>query len=186
MKRISLIFLFLLTMGQVIDAQSDTLYLWPGKVPNETEPKSSTVIDIHPNGETRVIKVTNPFLAVFLPQPDKKNHKGIIVCPGGAYTHLAVHKEGFTTAEWLTKLGFTVFVLEYRVPDNKAGALQDIQRAFRLVRFLSGKYGIDPGKIGGIGFSAGADLVARAGLTDPDKTILHRMLQTHSPAGPAV
>ena len=122
------------------------------------------------DGSIRVIEVTNPFLAVFKPDPAVKNGKAIVVCPGGAYVRLAVHKEGYTTAEWLSRLGYTVFVLHYRVPNKRDGALQDLQRALKIVRNEAKLYGIDAGKIGAIGFSAGAHLVARAGMTEPSQT----------------
>jgi acetyl esterase/lipase len=80
---------------------------------------------------------------------------------------LAVHKEGYSVAEWLTKQGYTVFVLQYRVPNKRDGALQDFQRSLRLIRHNAKKYGIDPGKVGAMGFSAGAHVVARAGMMEP-------------------
>ncbi|MBK5269670.1 MAG: alpha/beta hydrolase [Bacteroidia bacterium] len=122
------------------------------------------------DGSTRVIEITNPFFAVFKPKEDKKNSKAIIVCPGGGYVRLAVDKEGYYVAKWLTELGYTVFVLEYRVPDNRDGALQDMQRSLKLIRYNSKKYGIDPTKIGAIGFSAGAHVVARSGMIDSSQT----------------
>ena len=97
--------------------------------------------------------MTNPFLAVFKADPAVKNGKAIVVCPGGAYVRLAVHKEGHTAAEWLTKLGYTAFVLHYRVPNKRDGALQDLQRALKIVRNEAKHYGIDAAKIGAIGFS---------------------------------
>ncbi len=139
-------------------------------MPGESSPKKEPVPTTLDDGSIRVIEVTNPFLAVFKPDPAVKNGKAIVVCPGGAYVRLAVHKEGYTTAEWLSKLGYTVFVLHYRVPNKRDGALQDLQRALKIVRSEAKLYGIDAGKIGAIGFSAGAHLVARAGMTEPSQT----------------
>ena len=151
-------------------AQTDSVYLWPNAVPNESKPKLPPVPTTLEDGSIRVIEVTNPFLAVFEPKPQVKNGKAIVVCPGGAYVRLAVHKEGYTVAEWLTKLGYTVFVLHYRVPDKKDGALQDIQRSLKIVRQSARQYGIDPAMVGAMGFSAGAHVVARAGMTEPTQT----------------
>ena len=159
---------FLITISIQLSAQSDSLYLWPNTVPGESSPKKEPVPTTLDDGSIRVIEVTNPFLAVFKPDPAVKNDKAIVVCPGGAYVRLAVHKEGYATAEWLSRLGYTVFVLHYRVPNKRDGALQDLQRALKIVRSESKLYGIDAGKIGAIGFSAGAHLVARAGH---DRTI---------------
>lgn len=150
--------------------QTDSIYLWPNTVPGETKPKAEPVPRTLDDGSIRVVEVTNPFMAVFEPKSANKNNKAIVVCPGGGYVRLAVHKEGYTVAAWLTGLGYTVFVLHYRVPDNKAGALQDMQRALKLIRHNANKYGIDPNKIGAIGFSAGADLVARAGMGESSQT----------------
>jgi acetyl esterase/lipase len=147
-----------------IYAQTDSIYLWPNTVPGETKPKSGPVPTTLEDGSIRVIEVTDPFLAVFPPKNSNKNGRAIIVCPGGAYVRLAVHKEGYTVANWLTELGYTVFVLHYRVPDKRDGALQDLQRSLRLIRSMSREYEIDPKKIGAMGFSAGAHLVVRAGM----------------------
>lgn len=162
--------IFLLTAANYLHAQTDSLYLWPQAVPNETKPKSAPIPTTLPDGSIRVIEVTDPFLAVFEPDAARKNNKAMIVCPGGGYVRLAVHKEGYATAEWLAKLGYTVFVLHYRVPDKRDGALQDVQRSIRLIRSYAKKYGFDSQKIGAIGFSAGAHLIARAGMAGLTQT----------------
>ena len=162
--------LFIVTISLQLSAQTDSLYLWPTVVPGESSPKKEPVPTTLEDGSIRVIEVTNPFLAVFKPDPAVKNGKAIVVCPGGAYVRLAVHKEGYATAEWFSKLGYTVFVLHYRVPNKRDGALQDLQRALKIVRSEAKHYGIDASKIGAIGFSAGAHLVARAGMTEPSQT----------------
>jgi acetyl esterase/lipase len=86
----------------------------------------------------------------------------VIVCPGGGYSILAIDKEGYEIAEWLNTLGFSAFVLQYRVPKKQEGALQDAQRAIRIVRSNAKKWGLNPDKIGIMGFSAGGSLSARA------------------------
>lgn len=153
-----------------VQAQTDSLYLWNNEVPNEKKIKSAPVPATLEDGTIRVVEVTNPFLAVFEPEPKNKNGKAIIVCPGGAYVRLAVHKEGYTIANWLNELGYTVFVLHYRVPSKRDGALQDFQRSVKLIRHNAQKYGIDPLKVGALGFSAGAHLAARVGMTEPEQT----------------
>jgi len=170
MKCSKLFFVFLLLIGHALFAQNDSVYLWPALIPNQTKPKGQPITTTIDDGSTRVTEVTNPFFAVFETKKENKNNKAIIVCPGGGYVRLAVHKEGYTVANWLTGLGYTVFVLQYRVPDNRDGALFDLQRALKLIRHDSKKYGIDPTKIGAIGFSAGAHVVARAGMADSTHT----------------
>ena len=175
MKCSKLFFVFLLLIGHALFAQNDSVYLWPALIPNQTKPKGQPITTTIDDGSTRVTEVTNPFFAVFEPKKENKNNKAIIVCPGGGYVRLAVHKEGYTVANWLTGLGYTVFVLQYRVPDNRDGALFDLQRALKLIRHDSKKYGIDPTKIGAIGFSAGAHVVARRAWQIPHTLIQYRM-----------
>ena len=147
-------------------AQIDSVFLWPQNVPGSTKPKGKPIITTIADGSTRVTEITDPFFAVFEPRKEIKNNKAVIVCPGGAYVRLAVMKEGYSAANWLAGLGYTVFVLHYRVPDLREGAFQDIQRAIRIIRFNSKKYAIHPDKIGVMGFSAGAHLAAKSGMSD--------------------
>ena len=167
-KMIRLLLLVFTITAHNIHGQSDSIYLWPRAVPDEPKPKLEPVSTTLADGSIRVIEVTNPFLAVF--KPKISNNKAIIICPGGGYVRIAVHKEGHTVASWLSQLGYTVFVLQYRVPDKRDGALQDLQRSIRLVRFHSGEFGIDPKRVAAMGFSAGAHMVATAGLRDDQPT----------------
>ncbi|UMB54372.1 alpha/beta hydrolase [Lutibacter sp. A64] len=156
----SLIFFFF----SVVQAQTrDTIYLWPDKVPGETEVKHLPITTANTKGNvTRLTAVTNPALVVFKPEKSNNSGVGILICPGGGYNILAIDKEGYEIAEWLNKLGYTAFVLQYRVPNKQLGALNDIQRAIRVVRNNAKKYNLDAEKIGLIGFSAGGSLCARA------------------------
>jgi acetyl esterase/lipase len=139
------------------------IYVWPDEVPGETEAKHLPVIQpVTAGNDIWLTDVTNPVLNVFKPQESVNNGAAVIVCPGGGYNILAIKNEGYEIAEWLNKLGFTAFVLQYRVPDKRAGALNDIQRAIRIVRSKADKLKFDPEKIGVIGFSAGGSLCARA------------------------
>lgn len=164
MKFLKLFAFYLLISSKGLYAQVDSVYLWQGIVPNATKDKGKPITTTIDDGTTRVTEVTDPFFAVFEPKKEIKNGKAIIVCPGGGYVRLAIHKEGYAVANWLTGLGYTVFVLHYRVPDNRDGALMDFQRTVKMVRHNAKKYGIEAGKIGAIGFSAGAHVVARGGF----------------------
>ena len=142
---------------------NDTIYLWPDKVPGETEAKHKAVQTANTNGNViRLTDVTDPAIVIFKPLTHLNNGKGIIVCPGGGYSILAIDLEGYEIAEWLNKLGFTVFVLQYRVPGKQEGALQDIQRAIRLIRSRATEWNLNLNKLGVLGFSAGGSLCARA------------------------
>ena len=141
----------------------DTIYLWPDKVPGEDGAKHPPVQ--MPNTKGNVIRLTdvnNPALIIFEPEASINNGVGVIVCPGGGYNILAIDKEGYEVAGWLNKLGFTAFVLQYRVPNKQKEALYDIQRAIRLIRNRAAAWKIYPYKLGVLGFSAGGSLCARA------------------------
>ena len=143
--------------------KKEMIYLWPEKVPGEMKEKQPPVFAASENDKIiRYSEVTNPAVEVFLPDPAIKNGSAIIVCPGGGYQILAYDLEGTEIAAWLNRLGYTAFVLQYRIPDKKAGALQDVQRAIRIIRNNSKKWDIDAEKIGVMGFSAGGSLSARA------------------------
>ena len=166
------VFLLLLFLSISTNAQKrEIIYLWPGKVPGELKEKQPPVIDTSKNDKIlRFDEVTNPAIEVFLPDKAIKSGSAVIVCPGGGYNILAYDLEGTEIAGWLNKLGFTAFVLQYRIPDKKGGALQDVQRAMRILRNNPQKWNIDPEKIGVMGFSAGGSLSARASTLFNKKT----------------
>jgi acetyl esterase/lipase len=166
------VFLLLLFLSISTNAQKrEIIYLWPGKVPGELKEKQPPVIDTSKNDKIlRFDEVTNPAIEVFLPDKAINNGSAVIVCPGGGYNILAYDLEGTEIAGWLNRLGFTAFVLQYRIPDKKGGALQDVQRAMRIVRNNQQKWNIDPEKIGVMGFSAGGSLSARASTLFNKKT----------------
>jgi acetyl esterase/lipase len=154
--------LLLIMSSQLHSQKPDQIHLWPGKVPGEVKEKSSAVLSPSENDNIiRVGEVTDPLMEVY--RPVKPNGAAVVVCPGGGYHILAWDLEGTEVAAWLNKNGFTAFVLKYRVPDKREGALQDVQRAIRLVRSSAPKYGLSADKIGVMGFSAGGSLSARAG-----------------------
>jgi acetyl esterase/lipase len=105
-----------------------------------------------------------PTLTPYLPAKEKATGAAVIVCPGGGYTHLAEH-EGGPVAEWLNSLGVTAFVLKYRLGPryHHPAPLQDAARAIRIVRSRAAEWGLDPQRIGILGFSAGGHLAATAG-----------------------
>jgi acetyl esterase/lipase len=154
--------LILFMSNQLYSQKQDQIHLWPGKVPGEVKEKSSAVLSPSENDNIiRVGEVTDPVMEVY--KPVKPNGAAVVICPGGGYHILAWDLEGTEVAAWLNKNGYTAFVLKYRVPDKREGALQDVQRAIRLVRSAASKYGLSADKIGVMGFSAGGSLSARAG-----------------------
>ena len=138
-------------------AQESERNIWPDKRPAEVVLKKGKMKqEMGDDDILRIQQMPVPTLQKF---PVVKSPKGkvVIVCPGGGYQILAVNHEGSEIAQWLNALGYTAYVLRYRVPDNREGALQDVQRAIRIARAEN------PGKqVGVMGFSAGASLTARA------------------------
>jgi acetyl esterase/lipase len=170
MKKVIAFFLLTCSLG-VFAQKNELIFLWPGKVPGEPKEKKSPAIDTtRKDNVLRFSEVTNPAIEVYLPEPAARNGSAVIVCPGGGYRILAYDLEGTEIAAWLNKLGFAAFVLQYRIPDKKEGALQDVQRALRIVRDNSQKWNIAPDKIGVMGFSAGGSLSARASTLFNKKT----------------
>jgi acetyl esterase/lipase len=143
------------------------LPIWPASAPNEP----SQIGDEHEQplrpGDTtiRVANVSKPTITLFRPPAEKRNGACVVVFPGGGYNILAWNKEGTEVAEWLNGLGVTAVVLKYRVParqgrERYAAPLQDAQRAVGLVRHRASQWGVDPQRIGVLGFSAGGHLAA--------------------------
>jgi acetyl esterase/lipase len=89
----------------------------------------------------------------------------VIVAPGGGYTNLAMDHEGRQVASLLNAMGVHAFILKYRLGPKYRHPIQlgDAQRAIRLVRTRAGEFGVEPDRIGMLGFSAGGHLTATAG-----------------------
>jgi acetyl esterase/lipase len=171
MKKLSILFIMLGLNAAVYAQKKTTIHLWPGAVPGETEAKHTAVVTPDNSGDiVRLTDVTDPILEVFPAPAGKNNGKGVVICPGGGYAILAINHEGYEIAQWLNSLGYNVFVLQYRVPKKEAGALQDAQRAMRIVRSRAAEWKMDPDKIGMLGFSAGGSLTARAATRYNDET----------------
>lgn len=163
MKKLLAVTLVVLGCLNGFAQKNEVMRLWPGEVPGETEPKHEPVQTDNTSGDVkRITNITDPALVIFPANSNKNNGAGIIVCPGGGYSILAIDKEGYEVAKWLNSLGFSAFVLQYRVPQKQEGALQDLQRAIRIVRSNADKWNLNPDKLGVIGFSAGGSLCARA------------------------
>lgn len=153
--------LALLVSGSAF-AQPATVNVWPeGKMPGkgakEAEAEKPSRDEFH-----RITNVSVPTLTVFPAAKGDAPAPAMIVCPGGGYSYVVIDKEGSEIAAWLNSKGITALVLKYRVPNNRAGALQDAQRALSLTRANAAKWNIDPKRLGMIGFSAGGNLAAKA------------------------
>ncbi len=109
--------------------------------------------------------VDRPTLTVFLPVAANATKTGVVVAPGGSYTHLAMEKEGFAFARWLNERGVAAFVLQYRLGPkyHHPVELEDAQRAIRMVRAHAAEWGVATDHVGMWGSSAGGHLAATAG-----------------------
>ncbi len=109
-----------------------------------------------------------PGIYVFEAPKETRNGCAVVVCPGGGYGGLAMDHEGKQVAEFMNKNGVTAIVLKYRLANKflkspiEPAPMLDVQRALRWTRFHAKDYGIDPKRIGIMGFSAGGHLASTA------------------------
>jgi len=150
-----------------------TLPVWPGVAPGESanmppEADMTTAKDnlIAGRPVVRLGNVSTPTITVYTPK-GKNTGAAVVVFPGGGYNILAIDLEGTEVCDWLTSAGVNCVLLKYRVPDSgpyssanprSSAALQDAQRAMGLVRQHAAEWGIDPNRVGVLGFSAGGHL----------------------------
>jgi acetyl esterase/lipase len=150
--------------------------LWPGKVPDETGDAGPEKWLMSPKLDHRQVEVTEPTrmvtnvsrptITICRPAKDEASGTAMLICPGGGYWNLYWQLEGEEVAAWANSLGVTGIILKYRVPrhadepkrEPARRPLEDAQRAVSLVRSRSKEWGIDPRRIGVIGFSAGGHL----------------------------
>ncbi len=164
---IALLSVFCTTTVSHAATPPEQVVLWPKSAPGVSGSEPAEGIQPMKEGDAtiRVMNVTRPILEIYRPEKDKDCGAAIVICPGGGYRILAYNKEGTEVAEWFAKLGVTGIVLKYRVPyaDKESpqfAPLQDVQRAIGLVRSRATELGLDPQKIGVMGFSAGGHLAA--------------------------
>ena len=137
--------------------------LWPeGKVPMKDNDRPIKNLEQELWQRNLVVTDINDPFFTFFPAKGDGARPVVVILPGGGYWQLGWNKEGTEIADWLNSLGFSAAVLLYRAPNQRDAALCDVQRAIGILRRDAAKYGIDPGRVGVIGFSAGANLAIRA------------------------
>jgi acetyl esterase/lipase len=162
-NRLSTLFMLAL-VSQSLFAQQKPIKLYPDGVPNSKKAPAAYVEKI--DNTDWITQVIDPTLTPYLPEKGKANGTAILVFPGGGYGGLASAHEGRAVAQEFNKIGVTAFVVKYRLPsddimvDKTIGPLQDAQRAIQIVRQRAAEWGINPAKIGIIGFSAGGHLAS--------------------------
>ncbi|WP_418501196.1 alpha/beta hydrolase [Flagellimonas sp.] len=176
MKTIGKTTLIFTLMTIAMSAQDTIMPLWPKAIPNQIESEEKEVVEHTDDGITWVTNVQIPTLEVYLPAPKHANGQAVLIFPGGGYHGLAYDWEGTDIAKALTLKGVAGIVVKYRLPGSKSITkgknvvpLQDAQRAIRLVRSKAAEWGIAPGKIGIMGFSAGGHLASSLGTHYKDK-----------------
>jgi gluconolactonase len=166
---------FVLLLVPLVASSADplpVLNVWPKAAPGEkgglgdekqTKAKGRDAI-------TSITNVSTPTLTVYKPAKDKDTGAAVVIAPGGGYNVLAWEHEGTMVGQWLQSIGVTGVLLKYRVPRRDGttkgappvGALQDAQRAISITRSKAKEWGIDPHRVGLLGFSAGGHLTAWA------------------------
>jgi acetyl esterase/lipase len=167
-----LLFLASLAGSAALFSQTHPItFLWPNGAPGApanplAEGDTTTAKDnlIAGRPVIRLGNVSNPTLTLY-PPPSNNSGAAVLVFPGGGYHILAMDLEGTEVCDWLASTGVTCALVKYRVPDSgpypkSSAALQDAQRAMGIVRSHAVDWGIDPHRIGVLGFSAGAHLAA--------------------------
>src|SRR6185437_13078682 len=109
-----------------------------------------------------VRNIHNPSITVYLPPKEKATGAAVVICPGGGHRLLVFKAEGDDPARYLNSLGIAAFVLKYRLAREEGSPYslekhprEDGQRAMRLVRSRAQEWGLDPNRIGIMGFSVG-------------------------------
>ena len=164
------LFLTCFFMSYAVMAQKSVI-LFPDVAPGEkrllTETRDDTGAKVGDLSVLRISNVSIPAITIYPANPDVVSGAAMVVCPGGAYEILAYDLEGTEICNWLNEAGITAILLKYRVPRRPnrpmyEAPLQDVQRAIRYVRAHADELGIDPERIGVMGFSAGAHLSVMA------------------------
>jgi acetyl esterase/lipase len=144
-------------------AVAEEIRLWPGTPPGNGKVTGPEKIGTEGAGYGAVSNITTPRMRVY--RPATPNGAAVLVAGGGGYFRIQLWKESTPAAEWLQARGFTVFELIYRLPNDgwdSTAPFMDAQRAMKIIRSRAGEFGVDPGRIGIMGFSAGGHL---AGFT---------------------
>jgi len=152
-----------------------TILLWPNGAPGSQKHQGTGEVyrlagssASYTDDVLVISQINSPSLTAFLPPKKISTGVAIIVAPGGGFSELWITSEGYRVADWLSHQGIAAFVLKYRLPREKESpytmndALADMQRAIRTVKSRAAEWGVDPNRVGIMGFSAGSMLAGIA------------------------
>jgi glycosyltransferase involved in cell wall biosynthesis/dienelactone hydrolase len=145
--------------------------LWPGLETARGQPEILTERGRF-RADRSLRNVTVPTLTLYRAPPERTDGSAVVICPGGGYAALSIDKEGHDVARWFAARGMTALVLKYRLPRVEAAdggipwPLQDVLQALKVTRAHAADWGIDPRRLGAMGFSAGGHMVAAASYMD--------------------
>lgn len=157
---------FLLPTAVLAAGDPNEILLWPNGAPgSEGKTGNEMVRIVQPTGDHVVTSVNKPSITPYLPASDQATGAAVIVAPGGGHSELWIDHEGYNVARWLSEHGVAAFVLKYRLAKATNSTytvdgdeLADMQRAIRLVRSRAEEWGVDPNRLGVMGFSAGGEV----------------------------
>ena len=171
MLRQLLVASLLLTPAALAQKPGDSLPLWANGAPGSEgmAGKQELVVPAKPGDSTHLSQIHNPSLLVYLPPKGKATGAAMIVAPGGGHRFLSIDTEGTNVAEWLSSIGVAAFVLKYRLAREEGSPYKiethpyaDAQRAIRTIRARAIEWGVNPAKVGIMGFSAGGEVAVLA------------------------
>jgi len=153
----------------VYAAEPQVVPLWPNGAPGSEGKTVEEAVRITPGGDHVVSSVHRPSITVYLPAKETATGAAVVIAPGGGHSELWMDHEGYNVAKWLSERGVAACVLKYRLAREKGSsytierhAFADMLRAIRVVRNRASAWGIDPLRVGVMGFSAGGELAALA------------------------
>jgi endo-1,4-beta-xylanase len=150
-------------------AQHTAVPLWANGAPGSEGKTAPEVVTVDGENEHRVSSINVPSIAPYLVRGAKAPVAAVIIAPGGGHQFLSIDMEGYDVAKYLSGHGVAAFVLKYRLAKEKGSTytvdgdeLKDMQRAIRMVKARAAEWGVDPARVGIMGFSAGGELAVKA------------------------